>query len=388
MRNFTFGAFFLTSFLFLFQPVAAQPPEGYYETANGLSGAALKTALYNIIRDYTQVSYDALWGQFLFTDTDTDNTILDIYSDGNSAGYYFYYSTNQCSVGGVSEEGVCYNREHTWPRSWVGGDVYPMYSDLFNVYPTDAYVNGQRSNYPYGEVSSPAYTSLNGSMRGPNATAGYAGTVFEPIDEYKGDLARSFLYMVTRYEDLVVTWPSNSTEVDAILNGTTYPAFEEWYIELLLQWHNDDPVSLKEQNRNEAIYGIQGNRNPFIDHPEYVNLIWGSGLAEEPQYHVTDFSAQTITLQWEDATGTYLPDAYLVRMSAESFEAIEAPVDGTPVSTDAWNQNVSYGKQKAVFGGLTPGQVYYFKIFSYKGSGPAIDYKTDGAVPQTSIQAN
>ena len=386
MRNFTFGALFLSSFLFLFQPAAAQPPAGYYETASGLSGAALKTALHNIIKGHNQVSYDAIWGKFLFTDTDTDNTILDIYSDGNSTGNFFTYSEDQC--GSYQGEADCYNREHTWPRSWVGGDVAPMFTDLFNVYPTDGYVNGMRSNYPYGEVGSPTYTSLNGSMRGPNAIAGYSGTVFEPIDAYKGDLARSYLYMVTRYENLVAGWPSNSSEVAAILDGTTFPAFEEWYIELLLQWHNDDPVSLKEQNRNEAIYGIQGNRNPFIDHPEYVNLIWGSGLAEEPQYHVTDFSAQTITLQWEDATGTYLPDAYLVRMSAESFEAIEAPLDGTPVSTDAWNQNIAYGKQKAVFGGLTPGQVYYFKIYSYKGSGSTIDYKTDGTVPQTSIQAN
>jgi hypothetical protein len=135
------------------------------------------------------------------------------------------------------------------------------------------------------------------------------------------------------------------------------------------------------------VYGIQGNRNPFIDHPEYVNYIWGSGLAEEPENHATNFSANTITLNWSDATGPVTPDAYLVRMSAVGFGDIATPANGTPVSDDFLNKNVPYGTGTVTFGGLTPGDTYYFKIFGYTGSGGSITYKTDGQVQQISMQA-
>ena len=149
-----------------------------------------------------------------------------------------------------------------------------MVTDLFHIVPTDGYVNGQRSSWPFGETSNAQWTSMNGSKRGSNSTSGYSGTIFEPIDEYKGDFARIYFYMATRYENIISSWEDNSSSADAALDGTTFPVFEEWYLNLLLDWHNNDPLSQKEIDRNNAIYDIQNNRNPFVDHEEWVNLIW------------------------------------------------------------------------------------------------------------------
>ena len=115
-----------------------------------------------------------------------------------------------------------------------------------------------RSNYPYGEVSSPTYTSDNGSKLGPCSYSGYTGTVFEPIDEFKGDLARTYFYMATCYEDRISGWSS------AVLDGSSYPCYTTWFLNMLLEWDAQDPVSQREIDRNNAVYSVQGNRNPFV----------------------------------------------------------------------------------------------------------------------------
>ena len=164
-----------------------------------------------------------------------------------------------------------------------------MYSDINHLFPTDGYVNNKRGNQPYGTVSSPTWTSQNGSKLGPNTYPGFTGVVFEPRNEYKGDLARGQLYMVTRYQNLVAAWQGNGN-ANNVLNGTTYQAFDSWYLRLLFTWHNNDPVSVKEINRNNAVFALQGNRNPYIDHPEYVYKVWQcTGLLPVT---VTDFTAQ------------------------------------------------------------------------------------------------
>ncbi len=364
---------------------SAQAPAGYYDPANGLSGQSLKTALYHIINDHTIRAYDNLWTDFQTTDN-LSGQVWDMYSNCT-----FTFGTNQC--GGYDEECDCYNREHSFPASWFGGEVSPMYTDLFHLVPTDGWVNNKRGSYPYGEVLNPTYTSINGSRLGPCSFPGYTGTVFEPIDAYKGDFARSYFYMATRYENVIAGWYANSVEANAVLQNNSFPVYETWFLNMLGEWHADDPVSQKELDRNDAVYGtngnLQGNRNPFIDHPEYVYQIWGVAqtLAAEPASHATDFSAHTITLNWSDASGGTLPDGYLLRMSDQGFGSIASPSDGQPVSDNFWNKNIPYGVQKAVFGGLTPNTTYYFKIFGYRGTGTSIDYKTDGSVQQVSIQA-
>lgn len=270
---------FLSLFIgFLTFNAFAQIPNGYYNDAQGLSGAQLKTALSNIIDNHNVQSYDALWIHFESTDPKPNGKVWDMYSDvpGGTPPYEFNFGDDQC--GNYGGEGDCYNREHSFPKSWFN-DASPMYTDLFQVVPSDGYVNGQRSNWPYGAVNSPSWTSMNGSKVGSNSTSGYSGTVFEPIDEYKGDFARIYFYMATRYEDRIANWENNSSNADAALDGTTFPCYEDWYLNLLLDWHSNDPVSQKEIDRNNEIYDIQDNRNPYVDHPEYVNQVWGGTIA-------------------------------------------------------------------------------------------------------------
>ncbi|AUX17312.1 hypothetical protein AQ623_02650 [Flavobacterium columnare] len=183
----------------------AQAPSGYYSSATG-SGYTLKTQLYNIIKDHTDKGYAGLWTTYQTSDRDkeyeNDNSIIDVYSE-NPTGvdpYVYQYGTNQC--GTYSGEGGCYNREHMIPQS-VFNNAAPMVSDAHFIPPTDGKVNGMRSNYPHGMVAVPSWTSRNGGKLGSSAVSGYTGTVFEPINEFKGDIARMYFYFATRYENTV-----------------------------------------------------------------------------------------------------------------------------------------------------------------------------------------
>jgi endonuclease I len=355
-----------------------QIPSGYYNSAAGLNGQALQTALHDIIDGHSVKSYDYLWTAFQTTDVNASDKVWDMYSNCT-----FTFVTDQC--GNYANECDCYNREHSFPASWFN-DASPMYTDLFHLVPTDGKVNGLRDNNAFGETSSPTTTTGNGSKVGPCSYPGYTGIIFEPIDEYKGDFARNYFYMATRYADIIAGWENNQSNSDAVLDGTSYPAYEEWFLEMIMEWHTNDPVSTKEINRNNAVYAIQNNRNPYIDHPEYVALVWGDG-APEPTNHATDFSAHNITLNWIDATGTNLPDGYLVRMSTISFAAIETPTDGITVADDFYNQNIAYDIETCIFAGLVPNTIHYFKIFGFTASGTSIAYKTDGTVQQVAVEA-
>ena len=251
--------------------IVAQIPSGYYNNANGKTGDELKTALHDIIKGHHVVSYNGLLNAFAYTDCKPNGKIWDIYSD-------YEYSLNTGLCGEYEQEGDCWNREHTWPQSWFNESTTPR-SDLFHVYPTDGYVNAQRSNYPYGEVNHPTYTSGNGSKLGPCVTQGYSGKVFEPIDEYKGDIARSYFYMSVRYTGEDDDWGSS---------GMTNKAdIKPWAMTMLIRWSDEDPVSQKEIDRNNAVYGYQNNRNPFIDHPEYARMIWDENWQGGTYYNIT-----------------------------------------------------------------------------------------------------
>lgn len=259
-------------------PIVTVDTTVYYASATDLTGLALKTALYNIVKGHTAKTYSNLWDFMSTNSLDTyyenDATILDMYSENPSTSdsYNFTPVTNQC--GNYSGEGSCYNREHSFPKSWFD-QGYPMYTDIHHLFATDGYVNGKRSNYPYGVVGTSTFVSDNGSKLGSaSSDLGYTGTVFEPIDEFKGDFARAYFYMATRYEDVISTWEVNSDSAAAVLDSTSDYVYEEWVITMLKSWHEIDPVSQKEIDRNQAAYEFQGNRNPFIDHPEYVSEIW------------------------------------------------------------------------------------------------------------------
>lgn len=261
-------------------------PSGYYNAAEGKTGAALKTQLCVIVGPHTERTYTNLWTDFQTTDKRVDGKVWDMYSNCS-----FTFVTDQDHGTGGSVECQYYNREHSFPKSWFN-DASPMYTDLFHLYPTDKYVNNQRGNYPFGETSTPSNTFGNGSKVGVCTYSGYVGYVFEPIDEYKGDFARTYFYMVTAYDDKVASWSSDQ------LAGNRYPAFSTWSVSLFLKWNSLDPVSTKEKNRNDAVYSIQGNRNPFIDHPELAEYIWGS-FKNEP------WSLATETIYPKDKSTVY-----------------------------------------------------------------------------------
>ena len=251
--------------------LVAQIPSGYYNNANGKTGDELKTALHDIIKGHHVVSYGGLINAFAYTDCKPNGKIWDIYSD-----YEYSLSTGLC--GEYEQEGDCWNREHTWPQSWFNQSTTPR-SDLFHVYPTDGFVNAQRGNYPFGEVNNPTYTSGNGSKLGPCVTQGYSGKVFEPVDEYKGDIARSYFYMSVRYSGEDDDWGTS---------GMTNKAdIKPWAMTMLLRWNDEDLVSQKEIDRNNAVYGYQNNRNPFIDHPEYARMIWDENWQGGTYYNIT-----------------------------------------------------------------------------------------------------
>jgi len=285
-------------------------PANYYDPVGGLTCSSLKTSLFNIIKPTVanpNPTYPGLWGAYYISDDKLNDAanmtvVWDMYTDNPSGTECEFTFGSPYQDKGVSGTVECqrYNREHSFPQSWFGGAVEPMRSDMFIAIPTDKFVNGQRGNLPYGTVSTPNYTSNNGTKRGPNTyLTEYTGIAFEPINEYKGDLARSILYVATAYENNIAGWQANSNAND-VLNGNSYQCFDNWYLKLLYQWHTQDPVSTKEIDRNNDVYMMQGNRNPYIDHPEYVLLVWQcTGLLPVT---VTDFTAQkndeSVSLKW------------------------------------------------------------------------------------------
>ena len=285
----------LFALLFLLPALAnAEAPSGYYKDAEGKNKAALLAALCDIVGPHTDVGYDGLWEVYKKSDVHPGtNKVWDMYSTAT-----FIVGQKQC--GNYKNVGDCYNREHSMPKSWFDKRS-PMKSDAFHIYPTDGKVNGQRSNYPYGECANGTSLS-NGSIKGlgklgKSTFPGYSGTVFEPDDEYKGDFARTYFYMAACYNDKIASWNSD------MLAGNKYPAYTTWAVNLLMKWNEQDPVSQKEIDRNEAVYSYQHNRNPFIDHPELADYIWGDkknegwvpGGVVEPQI-ISPYDGETYDL--------------------------------------------------------------------------------------------
>lgn len=256
----------LISFLLISTPALwAQGPANYYQSAYGKSGATLKTELSDIISyGYVTKSYDFLYTIYEESDTRPDGKIWDMYSTCT-----WTHGVKKC--GNYSTVCDCYNREHSIPQSWFN-ERSPMVSDAHHIYPTDGRVNGQRGSDPFGECANG--TSLNNGLgkSGNSTFPGYTGKVFEPIDEYKGDFARTYFYFATRYEDIMTSMQTSSSS----FSGNKYPSLNSWSINLFLKWHRQDPVSEKEIIRNNAIYKHQKNRNAFIDHPILAEHIWGT----------------------------------------------------------------------------------------------------------------
>ena len=313
----------------------AQAPHNtgtYYQKAHGKKGAELKTALAKIINTPAVVDYDSLWMAYVYSDSkevDGKPIIWDMYS--NISAYPAYPIDNTIHKNGSPEGTKGFQREHSMPKSWFnptdapasGGktysDVRPMYSDLMHVIPAEGMVNNWRSNYPYGENNGEIKKSANDFSKMGKCTyiptgetkPVFEGTCFEPNDEYKGDLARTYFYMITCYEQDYPTWMP-VRDADKKKTGETftlsanhcgkwtsemfdaesedyYQPFVPWVMDMLMKWAKQDPVSQKEIDRNEAVYKIQGNRNPFIDYADpngggLEDYIWGDKKEEAFDY--------------------------------------------------------------------------------------------------------
>lgn len=321
----------------------AQAPANYYSTATG-TGATLKSQLKTIITNgHQDHGYSGLWTAYQTTDRDyyyeNDGTILDIYSERPTAAdpYNFIYQTGQCGSNNGGE-GFCYNREHIVPQS-LFSEASPMKNDIHFIRATDAKVNGMRSNYPFGKVGTATFTSLNGSKLGNSVSAGYSGIVFEPIDEFKGDVARMIFYFVTRYETQLSGFSSGN-----MLGATAYPGLQAWELNQLLAWHNLDPVSPAEIGRNNASYTYQGNRNPYIDNPNYVDLVWGTPTTDTqaptaPTNLVANNpTSSTVALSWTASTDNIGVTGYDVYANG----VLKSTVSGTSTTVQALNSSTTY----------------------------------------------
>ena len=264
-------------------PAASLPT--YYKDIDGKSGKSLFDAVHVVTKvGYSSLSYSGLWTAYKTTDLRDNGKIWDMYSDCSwTAG------SDQC--GGYSNECDCYNREHSIPKSWFGGSESGPGCDIFQVVPTDGYVNNRRSNYAFGEVSSASYTydgaklgsAKNITITGGNTIAGNtgasvscSGTVFEPRDEYKGDFARGYFGTMIKWAgDYQEFTTGNGSMIFSSSYSTGAFGLTKYGVALLMKWHRQDPVSQKEIDRNNGIQQTQGNRNPFIDYPYLAEYIWG-----------------------------------------------------------------------------------------------------------------
>lgn len=315
----------------------------YYSAASGKKGSALKTALAGIIyRSSAAVSYDDLRTAYTKTDKRSDGKLYDIYSQITN------YTPGSAFASTYSKEGDGYNREHLIPQS-LFNENSPMKSDLQHVYPSDAKMNGVRNNYCHGNVGtikSGCAASGNYCYLGtPSSTLTSNGCtedyVFEPNDEYKGDIARVYFYFVTCYETKISSWGSTWSSY-GMFDGTTYPAFSTWAKTMLLSWSQQDQVSTKETTRNEAVYNYpstaSNNRNPFIDFPGLEQYIWGSytNVAFDPNNYVNPYDGGGST-----TTPSISVSPTSTSISEGGTKALSATVSNASGTTITWTTSNS-----------------------------------------------
>ncbi|HRW62942.1 MAG TPA: endonuclease [Bacteroidales bacterium] len=233
----------------------AQIPEGYYSGTEGLQGEELKALLHNIIDNHTTYPYTSsttdVWDILKESDRDPSN----------SANVVLIYTGWSVNAAQEYNNGTGWSREHVWAKSHGDfGETPPAGTDAHHLRPCDISVNSARGNKDFD----------NGGTQHSEATECYTDAdSWEPRPSVKGDVARMMFYMATRYEGDVTGEPDLEL-VD--YTGTDGPIFGK--LSTLLQWNEEDPVDDFERNRNEVVYSYQNNRNPFIDHPEFVNTIY------------------------------------------------------------------------------------------------------------------
>ena len=312
---------------------------GYYAQIQGY-GQNLKSSLHELLRTThsTQFSYDALWTQIPYTDEDPDNpeNLIEIYTG---------WSVSKDHAGGGITQ---WNREHTWSKSHGSfGESRPAGTDLHHLRPCDATVNSAKSNRDFDEGGTlyidaspyPGYDGDTGCYSSSNNT-------WEPRDEDKGDVARMMMYMAVRYE---ATDTSFDLELVDEVN-TSGPNYGK--LSTLLAWHLQDPPDSREMQRNERIFERQGNRNPFIDHPEYATMLWSPMPLDPQNISQTGFKAL-----W---ASPITASSYYLQVATDSLF-----INVLPNYNDL-NVNLS---NFHVLSGLSNTQSYYYRLKSFFQSG-------------------
>ena len=361
------------SLIFSLNSLKAAIPSGYYDSANGLDDDALKAALNNIIDGHTEFPYTSsgtdVWDILKVSDRDPNNS-------NNVLCVYTQYSM---SAAAEYNSGNGWSREHVWAKSHGDfGTSTGAGTDVHNLKPADVSINSTRNNRDFDDGGDAVTDSSPPSGYDGSTDCFKTSTTFEPPDSLKGDIARIIFYMVVRYEG-----ENGEVDLEMVNYADSSPSGEPYHgvQSTLYSWHVADAVSSFEQNRNDVIYSYQGNRNPFIDHPEYANYLWGGESPTtnaEPTNHVTNFSVgRVITINWTDPTSGVLPDGYLIKASSVGYSSIADPSDGTVENSSNTIKYVSYGVESTTLSPFSRNNTYYIKIFPYTNSGSNIDYKTN-----------
>ncbi|MBT5270479.1 MAG: T9SS type A sorting domain-containing protein [Candidatus Marinimicrobia bacterium] len=318
-------------------------PSGYYDNAAGKSGSDLKSALHAIVSDHTKYSYTSsstdVWDILKATDEDPENSsnVILLYTGRSQAKTL---NSGEASPNGSNR----WNREHVWSKSHgFPAESDTAYTDCHHLRPADESVNSSRSNLDFDDGGS-AHVEATG--------CNYDSDSWEPRDAVKGDVARMMFYMVVRYDP---GYHSDNSTYDLELvdyagvdigDPPGEPLFGK--LSTLLTWHEDDPVDSFESNRNEVVYSYQGNRNPFIDHPEYVDSLWNDALQAPTNLSASNLTETTLTLTWADnATDE---SGYYIYQDDAKISTLSANITTTNIT------------------GLTSGSTYTFKVSAYRNT--------------------
>ena len=323
----------------------AQIPEGYYSSLKGKKGAELKTAVHKIIKNANVLEYGSgngnTWWGFWSTDRDERGNFIDRYSSESE----WVKSTSQ----GAAGAGM--NIEHSFPKSWWGKAKLQAYKDLYNLMPCESRINSKKSNYPMGIVVSGDIG--NGWTKVGEGTDGKK--YWEPADPWKGDFARGYMYMATAYQDY--NWSGN--QALQILQQGDYPTLQKWAYKLYIQWAKADKPDAVEVKRNNDVYKIQGNRNPYVDFPNLMEYVWGdsTNIAFNPE---TTVKSSSYVNGEGGGGGSIDPDPNPGTTEVNVYQATFTSNDGgckeNIISNDSpydniWTRDPQYGWKATAFKG-------------------------------------
>lgn len=326
-------------------PMLAQIPEGYYSSLKGKKGAELKTAIHDIIKKANVLSYGSgnghTWWGFWSTDRDESGRFIDRYSSESE----WVKSTSQ----GAAGAGM--NIEHSFPKSWWGGEKVQAYEDLYNLMPCESRINSTKSNFPMGKVVSG--DKGNGWTKVGEGTDGKK--YWEPADPWKGDFARGYMYMATAYQDY--NWKGE--QALQILQQGAYPTLQKWAYTLYIQWAKADKPDALEIKRNNDVAKIQKNRNPYVDFPNLMEYVWGdsTNIAFNPE---TTVKSSSYVNGDGGGGGSVDPDpnpgATEVNVYQATFTANDGGCKENIISNDSpydniWTRDPQYGWKATAFKG-------------------------------------